>query len=324
VARPEGRATSDGLELPGRAGSAVSGKADLHAGAEFYRAHGLGNDYLVFRASGSGSGWPVTAGAVHRVCDRQAGLGGDGIVVLLDPDPSDGIFPLRMFNPDGSEFERSGNGLRVLAAALHHDALVGEGAFRVRSGGDVIPMEVHSAGPDGVYDVSVEMGRASFGSEALGLDGTRLDARGRVAHPELGLIEFVPVSVGNPHAVLFPPDPSDELLRTVGPFLSTHSAFPAGTNVQVVQVFGPSRIRIWIWERGVGRTSASGTSSCASAAAAVHTGRLEPGPIAVEMDGGELSVTVAENDGIILRGPVQEVAAGRLTSGFVEGLSRGG
>jgi len=296
----------------------------LRAGAPFFRAHGLGNDYLVFRAVPSEhDGWPVNPQTIQRVCDRQQGVGGDGIVILLDPAPADGVFPLRMFNPDGSEFERSGNGLRILAAFLHREGLVGTGTFRVRSGGDVIPMVVHGLGAAGRYDISVEMGQGEVGIAAVEADQAHLDADGRIRHPGLGALAFVPVSVGNPHAVFFPAEPGDDLLRDVGPFVATHDAFPAGTNVQLARVDGPAQVRIWIWERGVGRTSASGTSSCAVAAAAVATGRVEAGVVRVVMDGGELMVTVSPDLGIVLRGPVDEVAEGRMTPGFLRSLEEG-
>jgi diaminopimelate epimerase len=169
------------------------------------------------------------------------------------------------------------------------------------------------------------------------LDGGALDAEGRAVHPELGPIAFVPVSVGNPHAVVFVEAEGDGdgsadargsegarprriSIDQVGPFLATHPAFPEGTNVPLVPAAGGGRVRIDIWERGVGRTSASGTSSCAAAAAAVATRRVSAGPVAVSMAGGELSVVVGPALEITLRGPVQAVERGRLVPGFVDGL----
>jgi diaminopimelate epimerase len=293
--------------------------AGLRVGRRYFRGHGLGNDYLVFQRAEEG-GWPLRPETVRAVCDRWRGVGGDGIVVLLERRPRDRIFPLRMFNPDGSEFERSGNGLRVLAAHLFREGLVGGESFRVRSGGARITMTVHEHSAEGLYDVSVEMGRARIGGEAVGLDPAHLDAEGRAVHPERGPVAFHPVSVGNPHAVVFTEDLSEEALHALGPFLSGHPAFQNGTNVQLVNV-REEGVRIAIWERGVGRTSASGTSSCAAAAAAVAGGKLAPGPVAVDMEGGRLHVTVDPELEIVLRGPVQEVSEGRLASGFQAWLS---
>lgn len=299
----------------------IGARNPLRIRESFFRAHGLGNDYLVFEMAEEGAGWLAVDSAIQKLCHRGEGVGSDGIVVLLDRAPSDGVFSLRMFNPDGSEFERSGNGLRVLAAYLFREGLVGSSPFRVRSGGDEIEMIVHGVDRRGIFDISVEMGRARAGQGALPLLTPHLDTEGRAFHPVAGALEFIPVSVGNPHAVLFPSEAGDDLLAVAGPFLTSHPAFPQGTNVQLVRILSPERIRIWIWERGVGRTSASGTSSCAAAVASVHSGRIAPGRIVVEMDGGAMEVTVSDALDVLLRGPVEEVSRGSLAVGFVERLN---
>jgi diaminopimelate epimerase len=287
------------------------------AGATFYKAHGLGNDYLVFE---EGDAWAVTPEAVARVCDRWRGPGGDGIVVLL-ADDSEGIFRLRMFNPDGSEFERSGNGLRILASHLARRARVDAQPFTVWVGGDHVTMTVHPT-TSPVHDVSVDMGRARVGPEAVGLDPAALDARGRMVGPGGAPLEVTPVSVGNPHLVVFVDTPTDALLRSVGPFLTAHPALAHGANVQLAAATGPATCRALIWERGVGHTSASGTSSCAVAVAAAARGLVMPGPIVVQMEGGSLQVSVSGALDVVLRGPVEEVCEGRLTDAFLAGLAR--
>ena len=292
-------------------------------GRSWYKAHGLGNDYLVFE---EGDGWRAEPAAVAQVCHRQEGVGGDGIVVVLRGAAQP--YALRMFNPDGSEFERSGNGLRVLAAYLHHRRRVQEKPFEVECGGDRIRMQVHARSPSGRYDVEVEMGRAHVGPEGVALDPAALDEQGGLAHPEVGRVPLVPVSVGNPHAVVF----ADELggpfdaatLRRIGPGLATHRAFVHGANVQFVQVAPPRTIDLLIWERGVGPTAASGTSACATAVAAVASGRLDPGEVEVRMQGGSVSVRVSRDLDVVLRGPVEEVATGELADAFVRGIAVSG
>lgn len=293
--------------------------APLHASRKYFKGHGLGNDYLVFRF---GSDWRVTAGSVRAVCDRWRGVGSDGIVVQLPSD--DGPYRLRMFNPDGSEFERSGNGLRVFAACLGSVGKVGSDPFEVEVGGSRLRMKILAREPAGVYDVAVEMGRPSFLPEQIGLDTALLDAWGRIIHPEEGPMNFVGVSMGNPHCVVFTEDVSREALARLGPTFSTHPAFRQGTNVQLARPAGPSSIRALVWERGAGRTSSSGTSACAVAAAAVSSGMLAPGDVRVEMEGGELTVNVSPELDVILRGPVQEVCRGELTDGFLESLGAEG
>jgi diaminopimelate epimerase len=276
----------------------------------YYRAHGAGNDYLVFEVAPAGEpGWPLQPETVRALCARGTGVGSDGIVVVLSRVPTpEGGFPLRMFNPDGSEFERSGNGLRVLGSWLLREGLVREGPFRVTSGGVPIHMEAHPAPGPGIHDLSVDLGVG------------RAEAEVSLPHPELGEVRLIPVSVGNPHAVVFvDADPDGPLLRTIGPFLATHPFFAQGTNVQLARVEG-GRLSIGIWERGVGRTSASGTSASAATLAAVVSGRLPVGSHTVTMPGGHFQVTVADTRQVVLRGPVEEVAEGTLTPGFLSRL----
>jgi diaminopimelate epimerase len=285
------------------------------AAAAFYKAHGLGNDYLVFE---EGDDWTLTPGAVARVCDRYVGPGGDGIVLLLRDGPG-GATRLRMFNPDGGEFERSGNGLRVLGSYLARGARVGSLPFTVEVGGDQVTLTVHSV-HGARHDISVDMGRARLGPAAVALDPTALDAAGRLAGPDGRPLDVVPVSVGNPHLVVLTDAVDDATLGQVGPFLTAHPALAAGANVQLACVDGPRSCRALIWERGVGRTSASGTSSCAVAVAAVSRGLVPPGTVTVHMDGGDLLVDVTVALDVVLRGPVEEVFEGTLTDGFVEVL----
>jgi diaminopimelate epimerase len=280
-------------------------------GASFYKAHGLGNDYLVFE---EGAAWTATPAAVRRVCDRWRGPGSDGIVVLLR---GDAAFRLRMFNPDGSEFERSGNGLRILASWLARRARVDTHPSTVEVGGDHVRMTVHRSAPP-VHDVSADMGRARLGPGAVALDPEALDAEGRLDAGGGERVAVTPVVVGNPHLVVFTAEATEERLRRWGPALSAHPALAHGANVQVASVVGPAACRALIWERGVGRTSASGTSSCAVAVAAVSRGLVAPGNITVHMDGGDLSVTVSPELDVVLRGPVEEVCEGTLTDGFLD------
>lgn len=283
-------------------------------GLTWYRAHGLGNDYLVARGDAAWgpyddvARWAATPAAVRRICDRHLGLGADGIMVVTTRDEP---FGLRAFNPDGGEFERSGNGLRIVASYLHRLGWVAEDPFQVRIAGDVVTMQVHIADADtGLYDVSVEMGRAQVGPSAVGLDPGQLS-------PELAGLDMVPVSVGNPHAVVWDVDAD---IDKVGAALAASPAFARGTNVQVARVIAPGEIGIDIWERGVGRTSASGSSSCAAAVAAVESGRIESGPVRVRMAGGTLRVSVDWDRDVLLRGPVQAVTTGELHRGFALSL----
>lgn len=300
------------------------------ASPSFFKGHGHGNDYLVFE---EGQGWPVAPDQIRDVCDRHRGVGSDGIVVILRGRSDDGL-TLRMFNPDGSEFERSGNGLRVVASYLYLAGRVGGEPFPVRVGGQNVTMQVlgparvdhGGAAEDGALDVAVEMGIVRFGAEAVDMSPAgepESDARAETAdleHPRTGPLTLHPVSVGNPHAVCFR-DPLDAReLPVLGPWIATHGRFRSGTNVQLAQVTAPGRMDILIWERGVGRTLSSGTSACAAAAAAVRSGRTPPGRVRVGMEGGEFEVTVGKDFQVRLQGPVTPVLYGTLASGLLGAL----
>lgn len=254
---------------------------------ELFKAHGLGNDYLVLE-----SGEDLRPADVVAICDRHRGVGGDGI---LEPVASGRAHAgVRIWNPDGSVAEKSGNGLRIYAWWL----CAFRGAppsFTVETAGLLVGCAVSG------LDVDVEMGRARVGgSVPLTVDGQALVG--------------VPVDVGNPHCVLFRDEADLDALpwRRWGEVIETDPAFPRRTNVQIARVTGPRALELRVWERGAGPTLASGSSACAVAAAAVHSGRTDPGEHAVSMPGGSLSVTVRADGGIRLRGPVGPV--GRFTT----------
>lgn len=293
------------------------------AGRAFYKGHGLGNDYLVVD---EGTAWRATSAAVPQVCHRWEGVGADGIVVVLRG--SGTPVRLRMFNPDGSEFERSGNGLRIVASYLFRTGRVGSEPFDVDVGGDRVRMQVHGADGRGEYDISVEMGRARLGPEAVEADVEVDGGDGRLTLAEVGGLLGSLVSVGNPHCVVFgESEPWRALERAdldrLGPALATHPAFARGVNVQLARILATDRIEFLVWERGVGHTTASGTSACAVAVAAVASGRLPPGDKTLVMEGGTLRVRVGADLDVTLRGPVRAVCDGELDAGFVRVLGGG-
>ena len=281
----------------------------------FYKAHGLGNDYLVFE---EGDRWIADPASVERVCDRHRGVGSDGIVVLLR-ERAKALFHSRMFNPDGSEFERSGNGLRILASYITRGDL-GVSPFTVSVGGNTVSLAVHARrGP--VYDASVGMGQAGTGPDSVSLNEDALDSVGALEGPGGERLRVVPVSIGNPHLVVFEDEPTEERLAEIGPFLATHAALAHGANIQLARLVDEGSLQALIWERGVGRTAASGTSACAVAIAAVSEGLAAPGEFTVEMPGGSLSVAVSAELDVVLRGPVEEICTGVLTEAMLRALN---
>lgn len=290
----------------------------------FFKAHVHGNDYLVFE---EGDGPVLTAALVQRICDRHRGPGGDGIVVV-EAGPREAETRLRMFNPDGGEFERSGNGLRIAGVYMRRLGRVGDAPFSVVVGGDRVWLLV--AGPDsrGVWDARADMGKVEFPAGPPCVGAGWVGDGGRVvlelpAVPGGGgsRVEVVPVSVGNPHAVAFRDAWAPAEVAHYGPLIGTHKAFPRGTNVQFAETPAGREVAIRIWERGVGPTSASGTSACAVVVAAVKCGLMSFGPATVVMEGGSMEVEVAADWTVRLSGPVEEVCVGELAPGLAEGIS---
>lgn len=269
----------------------------------FHKYQGLGNAYIILEGVRADT---LTTVFIRRVCNMYFGLGSDGILVLEDPSGG-GDFGLRIFNPDGSEAEKSGNGLRIIAKYLWDQNKVGGRPFTVETPGGRVHCEVR----DGGRAVFVEMGTASFDSKVIPVLGERRDVVDETLRIGGRSMKFTAVTVGNPHCVIPVTEATEEEARALGPALERHDLFPNRSNVQFMQVIDRHRIRIEIWERGAGYTLASGSSSCAAAAAAVRLGRCED-PVTVIMPGGKLQIGVSANYDLTMIGPAEKIADGDL------------
>ena len=284
----------------------------------FFKGHGLGNDYIA--VDPAELDFKLTPGNIRKICDRNWGVGSDGILALSDSKKAD--FGLRIYNPDGSEAEKSGNGLRIFARYLHATRRVRKKSFTVDTKGGLVRLELHVDELGEASAATVEMGRATFEPKAL---PCTLKSKELIEKPiKVGgeSMQFTGVSVGNPHCVLFRERGEkwtrEELLR-LGPALENHRLFPRRINVQLAVPLGPNSIYILIWERGAGETQASGSSSCAAASAAVRLGLVKT-PVTVKSPGGTLHIDVDENFELTMKGPVQEVARGTLSPSFLRTL----
>ncbi len=284
----------------------------------FFKGHGLGNDYIA--VDPAELEFKLTPGNIRKICDRNWGVGSDGILALASSKKAD--FGLRIYNPDGSEAEKSGNGLRIFARYLHATRRVRKKAFTVETKGGLVSIELHVDERGQASAATVEMGRATFQPKALPctLKSAELVQKPIDAAGEKLL--FTGVSVGNPHCVIFREKGEEwtreELLR-LGPELENHRLFPRRINVQLAVPIGPNAIYILIWERGAGETQASGSSSCAAASAAVRLG-LVKAPVTVKAPGGTLHIDVDANYDLTMMGPVQEVARGTFSPSFIRTL----
>jgi len=282
----------------------------------FVKGHGLGNDYLVIDAADLAD--PLTPRQITRVCDRNWGVGSDGILLLVPPwDGAD--FGLRILNPDGSEAEKSGNGLRIFAKYLRDHGRARRDTFTVATKGGRVECRCHVENGR-VQLVTVEMGRCTFVAPEIPMNGPEREVVGVPLQVDGQTLLVTAVSVGNPHCVIFTDRLEEGVVRRLGPMVEHHPAFPNRTNVQWARVASRGTVDILIWERGAGFTLASGSSSSAVACAAVRNGLCDHGPVAVRMPGGTLNVEVRPDWSIRLQGPVEEVCMGTLSPDLMDAL----
>jgi diaminopimelate epimerase len=271
----------------------------------FSKYHGLGNDYLVIDPKDLPS--PLTPEQIKTICHRNFGVGSDGI--LIGPSPSTKArFALRIFNPDGSEAEKSGNGLRIFSRYLWDKKLVRKEEFSIETRGGLVQAAVMERGKI----VRVEMGKVSFWSDEIPVAGPRREVINEPIHLRGQKFNFCAATVGNPHCVLLLPKITADLARQLGPLLERHLRFPNRTNVQLMKVLDRKNIQIEIWERGAGYTLASGSSSSAAAAVAHKLGLCDR-DISVHMPGGVIAIEIGEDFTICMTGPVTKVCDGVIS-----------
>ncbi len=273
----------------------------------FYKYHALGNDYIVLNPADFPA-WntPPTIDQIRVVCHRNFGVGSDGI--LWGPLPSkQSDFGLRIFNPDGSEAEKSGNGLRIFSRFLWDQKLVRTPAFTIETPGGHVQSVIKESG----RLITVAMGSVSFDSEKIPVTGSPRE----VLNEKITILDrefsFCAATIGNPHCVIPLPEISAAMAHTYGPHLETHANFPRKTNVQFLKVLDRANIQIEIWERGAGYTLASGSSSSASAAVAHKLGLVDRN-VTVHMPGGQIGIEIGDRFSIMMTGTVNKVAEGDM------------
>ena len=273
---------------------------------EFLKYHALGNDYLVSTSEHPDfSKNELTSEQVRKICHRNFGLGSDGILVG-GKDDSGNCFTLKIYNPDGSTAEKSGNGLRIFARSLWDRKLVDHSKFKIVTSGGIVCAQVGSSG----QSVTVEMGSVSFQSDIIPVTGESREVLNETFEINGEKLTFCSATIGNPHCVVLQRKISADETRRLGPLIETHPSFPNRTNVQFLEVLNRNTIRIEIWERGAGYTLASGSSSCAAASVAHRLGLCDT-EIAVLMPGGQIDITISNNYNIIMKGSVTKI--GKMT-----------
>jgi diaminopimelate epimerase len=272
----------------------------------FYKYHALGNDYLIVDPARNGQG--LSAHQIQLMCHRNYGIGSDGI--LFGPQAStSGDFALQIFNPDGSEAEKSGNGLRIFSRYLWDLGKVGTAPFTIDTAGGLVTSQVLAQ--EGL--VAVDMGRVSFDSRQIPVEGPAREVLDEPIQVGDRTYRYYAATIGNPHCVIIQDNLSVEVTKTYGPLLENEPRFSNRTNVQFMKVLDRQNIQIEIWERGAGYTLASGSSSCAAAAVAVRMGLCDP-DICVHMPGGDLRLKFDKDFGVSMKGPVVQIGQGELAA----------
>jgi diaminopimelate epimerase len=271
----------------------------------FAKYHALGNDYLVITPQEAGD-LPHQPEAVQRLCHRNFGIGSDGILIGPIPSPET-QFGLRIFNPDGSEAEKSGNGIRIFSRWLWDHKFVTKKPFQIGTQGGTVNVEMLDEG----QIVKVEMGPASFDSQVIPVTGSNREVVNEILEVAGGIFHYCAVTIGNPHCVIRCDRVSTQQVKELGPLIEKDPRFPNRTNVQLMEIRDQHHIYIEIWERGAGYTLASGSSSCAAAVAAVRLGLCQS-PITVLMPGGSLEIQIKADNHIIMVGGVTRVAEGEI------------
>ncbi len=256
---------------------------------KFTKMQGLGNDYLYVYGE-------VPENIVDlsvRLSDRHFGAGSDGMIYISPSDKAD--FMMRIFNADGSEAKMCGNGIRCVGKYVYDKGYTSKKELKIDTQSGIKYLTLVTDENNKVNEVTVDMGKGVFEDEkTLNVSGEEL--------------KYIPVSMGNPHAVFFTDDINKVALDSIGPLIEHHEVFPGGVNAEFVEVIFENEIRMRVWERGSGITMACGTGACASVCACIKKGFCKYNDeICVRLDGGDLYIKVTEDNTVYMRGPAVTV-----------------
>lgn len=282
----------------------------------FVKTHGLGNEYIVLDEENIN--FKLTQKAIQRICNVNFGIGSDGILLKVQSDKAD--FGLKIFNPDGSEAEKSGNGLRIFCKYIYDYGLAGSKEFSVETNGGLVKAKIiEETSSKKAKLISVDMGKANFNSNEIPTNFKEKEVIGEKLLAGDKEYEINCVSMGNPHCVILKDELNIDEIKEYGKLIENHSEFPNRINVQFAKVISRNEAKILIWERGAGFTLASGSSSCA-VASVLRKRNLVDNKIKIKMLGGELLIEIDESWNIRMTGEVRQIAEGVLSPELIEDL----
>ncbi len=276
----------------------------------FTKMHGLGNDFVMVDAFEEKLDESTLPERARELCDRHFGIGADGLILVLPSRVAN--FRMRIFNPDGSEPESCGNGIRCFARFVYDRKKTAETTLTVETLGGVKTLKLNVAGGT-VQTVRADLGEPAFARRLIPMRGPEEgEALNEKVKADGARLDVTCLSVGNPHCVTFVDDVERFPVEKLGPQLEHHSLFPRRTNVEFVQVLNRRELRVRVWERGAGETLACGSGACASVIAAARTERADR-RATVHLLGGELQIEWCGDGHVQLTGPAVEVFTGELS-----------
>jgi diaminopimelate epimerase len=279
---------------------------------ELPKYHGLGNDYLIYDPQKSK--FDLNRERIKLICNRNFGVGSDGI--LYGPVLESGNIRVRIFNPDGSEAEKSGNGVRIFSKYLKDAGYVSNRQFILKTlGGDVAVEFLEDSGEL----IKVLMGKTTYQSRRIPVTGKDRQVINETMVFNHREYRVTCLSIGNPHCVIPMEKISKEYACNLGPYVENSENFPTRINMQLLKVVDRNNIEIEIYERGAGYTLASGSSSCAAASAAYKLGLVD-NQVTVHMPGGDLQIEIQPDESVYMTGRVNSVGTMILSRQFIDEL----
>ncbi len=276
----------------------------------FAKMHGLGNDFVVVDGFKEHLDDSILSDLAIRTCDRHFGIGGDGLILVLPSEVAD--HRMRMLNPDGSEPQMCGNGIRCAAKFAYEHGICTANPARIETLAGIMVVSLSIEGGN-VVAARVEMGRPRLDRGEIPFGGP---GNGRVVAENMTVegrdYAVTCVSMGNPHCVTFVDDVEAFPIHSIGPSFEHHPFFPERTNTEFAQIINRSELRMRVWERGAGMTLACGTGACATAVAAILNGHTDR-RVTVHLDGGDLLIEwPADDTSVMMTGPAVEVFTGEI------------
>lgn len=278
----------------------------------FVKSHGLGNDYIVLDSDKLE--FTLTPEKIRLICDYHFGIGSDGILLKTHSTKAD--FGLRIFNPDASEAEKSGNGLRIFSKFLYDLRYTTKKEFTIETLGGIVTSHIIEERNKKAFMIKVDMGKAIFKSREIPVNYNKDECFGEILEIKDKKFLMHCVSVGNPHCTILMDTLEEAEIKEYGPMIENHPMFPKRINVQFAKVISRSEVEVLIWERGAGYTLASGSSSSAVASVMVKKG-LTDRNVTIKMPGGTLNIEIDEDWSIRMTGEVREICSGKLSDELI-------